>query len=101
MEDAEGHGTARTLDVIIPYFRELLRIRLPSESGAPLKVPTNFGVTVDLETKTVRKQEGRGSGQSAGSRTAVLPSLAVFEAWAKQDNGQRKFLELPDQSDRQ
>lgn len=101
MEDAEGHGTARTLDVIIPYFRELLRIRLPSGDGALLNVPTDFGVTVDLETKTIRKQEGRGSGQKAGLRTAVLPSLAVFEAWAKQDNGQRKFLELPNQAGQQ
>jgi len=96
MEDSYGHGTGRTLDVIIPYFRELLQIRLPVGSDVLLDFPKAKGVMVDLETKSIRKQPAADSEQGVNVRTAILPSSSVYDLWVLSDTGKRKYLEHSD-----
>ena len=94
MEDSYGHGTANTLDVILPYFKELLQIRLASDNNALIPVSTRIGVTVDLHTKTIVKNKAVTAG------TGFLPSKNIFELWAKQDNGENKYIHSKEQDDK-
>lgn len=93
MEDAYDHGTALTLEVILPYFRELIRMRLTANNSALKAIAKNAGVTVDLRTKTMRKDDALILQQGPIVKTGFLPATSVFKIWAQHDTGKRKYIE--------
>lgn len=96
MEDKSGHGIGLTLDVILPYFKELLRIRLAGDGKTLKPISINDGVLFDLRSKTILGQTTTTDGKAIDVNTAFLPSTSVFELWAQQDTGKSKYLEHPD-----
>lgn len=100
MEDEFGHGTASTLGVILPYFRELLRLRLATDSKSLKAISKNDGVTVDLKTKKLRIDKAATAGNELGVESGFLPSVNVFDLWALQDVGKRKYIEHSEKTDK-
>lgn len=100
MEDAYGHGTASTLDVIFPYFKELIRLRLPAASDTLNAISKNSGVTVNLETQTIIDKKAGALSNTTDLRSGYLPSATVFKIWLQHDTGSRKYIDLTDQSEK-
>ena len=100
MEDAYGHGTADTLEVVIPYFRELLQMRLSADNNGLKAIAKDAGVIVDLRTKTIRKDVTATNGGNTDPFTAFLPSMKIFERWAQHDTGKNKYLSPVNQADK-
>jgi len=93
MEDDYGHGVADTLDVVLPYFMELIRMRLPAGSKTLQAITKDAGVAVDLRTKSILEDGAIFFGESVDLGTAFLPSADVFKVWARHDTGKRKYFE--------
>jgi len=100
MEDAYGHGTASTLDVIIPYFRELIRLRLPATGNTLVAISKDEGVIASLETKTILNRKASAPTDNTDPRSAFLPSVSVFKIWLQHDTGKRKYINRTDQPDK-
>jgi poly(3-hydroxybutyrate) depolymerase len=101
MEDKHGHGAANNLSVVIPYFRELLRLQLAGESGRSPDRSKLVGVSVDLENRQVLSGSAAFTTSDTSPKQGWLPSELVFDAWKKEDIGAAKYAEQKKSADRQ
>ncbi|MFC1885796.1 hypothetical protein ACFLZM_01895 [Thermodesulfobacteriota bacterium] len=93
MEDAGGHEEAECLSVVIPYFKELIRLRLKNPGMALQDIPKRAGVTVNLVNKRVLHAGITIGNEDNHLKTGFLPSETVFQAWTLLDIGKRKYAE--------
>lgn len=94
MEDNSGHEEARVLSVVIPYFRELLRLQLERyQKGFPNRSKL-VGIAVDLINKQVLDEKKVFDAQDTNLKQGWLPSKFVFEAWSQVDIGRLKYTDL-------
>jgi poly(3-hydroxybutyrate) depolymerase len=92
LEDNTGHGQAKTLSVVIPYFTELLRMQLGGEQGLPDRSKL-VGVSVDLVNKEILNGEKKFSAKDTDLKQGWLPSKSIFDAWSQLDIGTEKYAE--------
>jgi predicted esterase len=91
MEDEHGHNHV-DLTIVTQYLKGLLSLKLdgPSKMG---KIDRSklVGITVDLETKQIISEEEIWNFENTKVREGWLPSRAVYDIWAEQDIGPKKY----------
>ena len=93
MEDKSSHVEANILSVVIPYFKELLRLQLDGDSK---KLPDRsklVGVSVDLEEGKILSDRKAFDADDTDPKQGWLPSRLVFDAWKREDIGVGKYAE--------
>jgi poly(3-hydroxybutyrate) depolymerase len=91
MEDNHGHQEANCLSIIIPYFKELLQMQLTSEQEKKINRSKLAGITVDLTNKKILQEKSLFNHQNTNYKEGWLPSVEVFNIWAKLDTGRIKY----------
>ena len=100
MEDKHGHGAAKNLSVVMPYFRELLRLQLAGESKKFPDRSKLVGVSVDLVKSKIVSGNKVFDANDTNPKQGWLPSKLVFNAWRKEDIGMGKYAEKENSSDK-
>ena len=100
MEDSSGHDQANVLYIVIPYFRELLRLQLRGrQKGFPDRSKL-VGIVVDLVDKRILSERKAFGAQDTNLKQGWLPSKSVFELWSQLDTGMMKYSEQEDLPDK-
>ena len=93
MEDKYGHGAAKNLSVVLPYFKGLLRLQLGGQSKRFPDRSKLVGISVDLINKKSISENKVFETNDTNPRQGWLPSKSVFDAWSKEDIGVKKYAE--------
>ena len=93
IEDKHGHGAANNLSVVIPYFRELLRLQLDGQAKGYPDRSKLVGISVDLVNKHILSRDKAFDANDTNPRQGWLPSMSAFVAWATEDIGVNKYAE--------
>jgi len=100
MEDKHGHEAAKNLSVVIPYFRELLRLQLTGESINVADRSKLVGISVNLVNKKILSENKVFDANDTNPKQGWLPSKSVFDMWAKEDIGMEKYAEQENAPDK-
>lgn len=88
MEEKEsGHEPGESLSVVIPFFREILSLRL-TEKGVLQRIPSGKGIWIDLNTGKII---GSSARPISGKTIGWLPSESILEKWMELDSGSVKY----------